>query len=135
MADARSIIDAANHLRATEHAAREAERHAAEAAAEHQAAVTAAREARVLADLAGRVSMVVDETPIERSWTADVEGSRTYRIVNLTDERRWADHIEWWGGYRVWLRRSGDHYNVAPIDVADEQAAVAIGVDWVLFRR
>jgi hypothetical protein len=135
MADARSIIDAANHLRATERAAREAEERAAEASAEHQAAVTAAREARELADLASRVSMVVDEIPIERSWTADADGARTYRIVNLTDERRWADHIEWRGGYRVWLRRSGDHYNVAPIDVADEQAAIAIGVDWVLSRR
>ena len=135
MTDARSIIDAANRLRATERAAREAEERAAALAAEHRAAAAAAREARALADLAGRVSMVVDETPIERSWTADAEGTRTYRIVNLADERRWADHIEWRGGYRGWLRRSGDHYNVAPIDVADEQAAVAIGVDWVRFRR
>lgn len=135
MADARSILDAAKNLRATERAAREAERRAAELAAEHQAATAEARAARELAEIASRMSMVVDETPIELSWTADADGSRAYRIVNLADERRWSNHIEWRGAYRVWLRRTGDHYNVSPVDVADEQAAVAMGIDWVLYRR
>jgi hypothetical protein len=134
MPDANRIIAAAHDLLAAQQAAHDATAEAAALADAHATAVERAREAREIADLAARVSMVVDETPIELSSTG-LGATRTYRVVNLTDERRWSTHVPWHGGWRVWLRRFGDYGNADPIDVPEEEAAVAMGIDWVLCRR